>query len=80
MSEFFKVVESLLGEFRGYLIGLLIIATIIRIVYAGVKYQNASDDERPGIVKSARNSVFVMLGVYGLIELIPYIASKFSNL
>lgn len=77
MQSFFTVLQELLDEFRGYLISLLIIVTVIRIIFAGVKYQNASDEERPGIVKSARNSIFVMIGVYALIELVPYIASKF---
>lgn len=77
MSNFFAVLQSILNDFRGYLIALLAIATVVRIIFAGVKYQNSSDDERPGVIKSARNSIFVMVGVYGLMELIPYIAGKF---
>lgn len=77
MSGFFAVLQDLLNEFRGYLIALLVIATIVRTIFAAVKYQNSSDDERPGVIKSARNSIFIMIGTYGLIELIPYIASKF---
>lgn len=77
MASFFSILQNLLDEGRGYLIGVLVVATILRVVFAGVKYQNSSDDERPGVIKSARNTIFIMIGVYGLIELVPYIASKF---
>lgn len=77
MNNFFAILQSLLNEFRGYLITLLVIATVVRVIFCAVKYQNSSDDERPGVIKSARNTIFIMIGTYGLIELVSYLSTKF---
>lgn len=70
---------NLLGEIKGWIMGLVAAVTLVAVAWHGVRYQGGDDAEKANMAKKIRNDLLMGGGIFFLVWLAGYIITKFQS-